>query len=631
MLIAMALTLILVYAIAQFYAIIGDAVKDGRGMIEMNQQLRAVTQRLQLDLNQITVPAVPWADEGGAAGYLEIREGPASDWDVNQNGRPDVDYDVFNSVDINGLNGPDWSEPNVSNLLGDWDDWLGMTIRSGSLPFTGLVPQVHPLPVGSPLAPAGEVSGVHDGEVVSPNNVGGNYTLLKSSNAPLTQSTTSLYAEVVWWTGFSDLNNNGTWGLDEPRTIQRRQLLIRPDLNRSYPGDLSVPATFTYLFRIPIPSGANLNSPDSIYIYDMFQYCDISMRPELTAGGYLYFKANSLADLCRRQNRFMHMWAFAESTPGASFPYPLDLNPGKSGSLNPDLVPDNAASLANTLPRHAAPLNASSQYRWVLFDGGRKGEDVMLSNVLAFDIRVFDPEAIVRSAITTNAAMGVAAPPINGTQLSAEPIQPGDAGYLYAVANQFTSTYAPYPALGTGAYVDIGYGYALQNALPFLSNPHAVSGNAAAAGFGNVPKSFALLFTNTPTVSTLSPLLGSSRFAGLPGAPTSYYTSGYANMVVPAAYNNFIGFTWDSWTLAYERDGINQDGDTDPSTGLPAYDDANDGLDNDGVNGVDDLGERETAPPYNYPLRGIQIRIRLYEPGTRQVRQATIENDFISE
>ena len=53
MLVAMALTLILVYAIAHFYAIIGDAVKDGRGMIEMNQQLRAVTQRLKLDLRTV--------------------------------------------------------------------------------------------------------------------------------------------------------------------------------------------------------------------------------------------------------------------------------------------------------------------------------------------------------------------------------------------------------------------------------------------------------------------------------------------------------------------------------------------------------------------------------------------------
>src|SRR5438309_998642 len=76
MLVAMALTLILVYAIAHFYAIVGDAVKDGRAMIELNQQLRAVVERLKSDLDQVTIPVVPWADEGGAAGYFEINEGP---------------------------------------------------------------------------------------------------------------------------------------------------------------------------------------------------------------------------------------------------------------------------------------------------------------------------------------------------------------------------------------------------------------------------------------------------------------------------------------------------------------------------------------------------------------------------
>src|SRR5438094_1233026 len=77
MLVAMALTLLLVYAIAQFYAIVGDAVKDGRSMIQLNQQLRAVVEKLKSDLDQITIPVVPWADDGGAAGYFEYKEGVA--------------------------------------------------------------------------------------------------------------------------------------------------------------------------------------------------------------------------------------------------------------------------------------------------------------------------------------------------------------------------------------------------------------------------------------------------------------------------------------------------------------------------------------------------------------------------
>jgi hypothetical protein len=92
-----------------------------------------------------------------------------------------------------------------------------------------------------------------------------------------------------------------------------------------------------------------------------------------------------------------------------------------------------------------------------------------------------------------------------------------------------------------------------------------------------------------------------------------------------------MGFTYDTWTLAYERDGINQDQDFDATTMQPLIDDGNDGLDNNGVGGVDDASERETTPPYPHPLRGIQVRVRMYEPGTRQMRQATVIGDFISE
>jgi hypothetical protein len=61
------------------------------------------------------------------------------------------------------------------------------------------------------------------------------------------------------------------------------------------------------------------------------------------------------------------------------------------------------------------------------------------------------------------------------------------------------------------------------------------------------------------------------------------------------------------------------------------YDRSTNGLDDDGNNGVDDPGERETSPPYPYPLRGIEVKIRIYEPTTRQVRQATVSGDFLQE
>ena len=53
------------------------------------------------------------------------------------------------------------------------------------------------------------------------------------------------------------------------------------------------------------------------------------------------------------------------------------------------------------------------------------------------------------------------------------------------------------------------------------------------------------------------------------------------------------------------------------------------GLDDDGNGIVDDASEWITSPPYPVPLRGIQIKIRCFEPDSRQVREITIEQDFL--
>ena len=51
----------------------------------------------------------------------------------------------------------------------------------------------------------------------------------------------------------------------------------------------------------------------------------------------------------------------------------------------------------------------------------------------------------------------------------------------------------------------------------------------------------------------------------------------------------------------------------------------------DGSDGIDDPGEREAPPPYPYPLRGIQVKIRVFEPDSRQIREVTVVQDFLPE
>ena len=53
------------------------------------------------------------------------------------------------------------------------------------------------------------------------------------------------------------------------------------------------------------------------------------------------------------------------------------------------------------------------------------------------------------------------------------------------------------------------------------------------------------------------------------------------------------------------------------------------GFDDDGNGLVDDAAEQETSAPYPVPLRGIEIRIRCYEPSSRQVRQVTVRHSFV--
>ncbi len=312
------------------------------------------------------------------------------------------------------------------------------------------------------------------------------------SNPNNAQTVQSQIAEVIWFTQFVDTDGSGTFTVGEPFTLHRRVLLVRPDLNMS--------------------NWTNTN------ILTCLQANDISVRrtPPDTSG-VIHLAANSLADLTQRENRFANVVGNWTGDQFAGFPYPI--------------------SVTNEL------LNSSFVLSSVTVS--RTGEDVMLSNVLAMDIRVFDRTAIVRQSSS-------------GT----EALSPGDPGYEAGVT-----------PIGSGAYVDLGY-----------ARYHTTIIGPLATEFSGA--------------SVTKALLGGA-------------------------------LVYDTWSYFYEHDGVNQD---IASEGMnPITDEATNGLDDDGINGIDDVGERETSPPYPVPLRGVQVRIRVLEPETRQVRQATVVQDFIPE
>ncbi len=81
---------------------------------------------------------------------------------------------------------------------------------------------------------------------------------------------------------------------------------------------------------------------------------------------------------------------------------------------------------------------------------------------------------------------------------------------------------------------------------------------------------------------------------------------------------------WCSWWPGYENDGADQDQNT-------IRDQGTDGLDSNANSIVDDHLERETIPPYAYPIRGVQITFRMIEKNTGQIRQMQIESSFVPE
>lgn len=224
------------------------------------------------------------------------------------------------------------------------------------------------------------------------------------------------------------------------------------------------------------------------------------------------------------------------------------------------VVPNTLGELTKPENRFLHLSGANSIGVWDLTDttggqvltGSRVTEDVLLTNILSFDVRVFDPYAPVQVR-----ASGVDA------------VMPGDPGFTGSAA---TTT--------LGGYVDLGW-------------------NAA----------------TLPTVS-----LDSGMFP--PAVGSSMFQTGGVTVGKPPSNFALVPFTYDTWSTHYEADGIDNDGDGD-------FDEGTNGFDDDGDGVIDETDELETSAPYPVALRGIEIRLRCYEPSSRQIRQVTVRHTFV--
>jgi type II secretory pathway component PulJ len=244
---------------------------------------------------------------------------------------------------------------------------------------------------------------------------------------------------------------------------------------------------------------------------------DLSMRLE---GANVI--PNSLGDLTKRENRCF--LAGTTSVRQATFPFPVLL--------------DATAHLPSV----------------ATFDStDRVSDDVILTNVIAFDVRVYDPQA--------------------KHQMTTPSLIPGDPGYDASSASG-----------ASGAYVDLGWG----NATPGSRSPVAITGAFPPTGM-TAFQSDGVAVSNAPNAATKG--------------------------ILPVA-------TYDTWSLHYEFNGVDEDGDALTDEGTNGADDNADQL-------PDNTPESETSPPYPVPLRGLEVRIRCFEPTSKQVRQVTVRHTFI--
>lgn len=299
-------------------------------------------------------------------------------------------------------------------------------------------------------------------------------------------------AEVAW---FCKPSTQQIAGGPTLYTLYRRQLLVT-----AYVGAGS--------FRV---NGNALPSTVAGPWQTFYANYDLSCRLDQSASALL---PNSLGDLTKRENRFLHNPT--GMVDAELFPYPPQQPAARF--IDPTVPP----------PIGTPPPN----YLETLI-GHREGEDVVLSNVIAFDVRVFDPGAPIQVIADTA-------------------VTPGDPGFVGAGG----------VAISQGCYVDLNWG---------------------------IPP-------------------GATSFDG-PGA----FVTASKDMAYP---------TYDTWSTSYEADGVDQDDDGMLDQGTNGFDNDDDGL-------IDEPDEAETSAPYPVPLRGLEVRIRCYEPSSRQVRQVTVRHTFV--
>jgi len=570
-------------ALVNIFGMLGRSINDSRATLEMTSRLRAAKRVLQSDLEGLTVLVDPPRDPRQGEGYLEITEGGIG---------PIVQ--PF-GIAVNSEAGME------DTTVGDFDDILMFTTRSRRGPFVGRYG------TGTIHSNEAEVAWFVRGRTLYRR------VLLVAPNASLSGGAGGFY-------GRADISVREESGYPVANTL----------------GDLTKPENrFAHRTWHRYSSGYAVGFPFHPHFYwdwtvspPRFYPTDWASQIKVDASGSPFYAYLGLPTL--RECSYTYSpdstwdWIAGGPLPRAAGPTGgsperwINLSPrGTSGFdawLNPhpwNEVDRDTGTLV--LPPPAPPAATPPDTRRYL--GPRIAEDVILTNVIGFDVKVWDPGAPVFHGVHHNgtdttypgdlADDGHVVRDSDGDRVAdsvgSVMVTPGDPGYPLALAHFWEELAKADPLTRDFWYLPVG-------------SDNLYMRNAKWGAYVDMNYAAFAAATYLVPVPTPVPARWYSTFSG----PGDTAGSGLARV-------------YDTWSFHYEHDGFSQDDDDGDGTRGDvddAIDEGTNGFDDNGNGIVDDPTEMETRPPYPVPLRGIQIKIRTFEPDSRQVREVTVRADF---
>jgi prepilin-type N-terminal cleavage/methylation domain-containing protein len=695
---ATAVTLLLMGLVVQVFAIVGDTVADTRATIQMIDRLRAARQTLQSDLAGVTCPGVkPPVDPKLGLGFIEIVEGP-----IGSRFFPSAAPMLLANGSLS-VYSP--LPPGGDSTLGDIDDMVMLTTATQAGTFAGNWQSPTTNLVMSTTSQVAEVCyflrgttlyrrqllvkpsidlatnvGFYGSNDISVHQEGGTYDyspnpanlgnpppprLVANSLFDLTNRQ-NRYAHQPFAFPY-DVRFWGPLGLPTLRECSFYQTVAGVNLG-TWPLPLFDPSYTAGWGTASAYAPANIAAGNLIVPTPPAAAQPYSLVP---SAGWPHFPQIPQVSLSLTQLGAFDAW---------QSPYPWDQTtfPVNTATINPSApnVAPNGAIYGFSASNTPAAMQPANNMRYA--------EDVILTNVLSFDVKVWDPDAPVIAHPGIDGLPGLAGidDDLNGavddlSELGAAGSddlvwQPGDvypdvllpaalqgfANYDYSTGtvqqilttstnwanNQYLQAFnlvgASTTIIQKGAYVDLAYaqhpnvGNAVGN-YPYPKTPFSGPGDFRsqlwAGGWFNNGTDGNLFYVMPAVYDTGS---------------RSYEDDGFdEDLVFVTAYNN--GYSPTPALSSYGRDQILNDADDDNCYGIDlpqgeSYTDFNNNGFYDPVgdnsslidvngNGRWDPGETEMPPPYPTALGGVQIKIRAFDPDSRQIREVTIVQEFENE